>query len=392
MDDPYLKEINANVVIKVEKDDKYYVILDRTIFYPHLAGGQPKDKGTIEGIEVIDVYEENDKVIHVLREDLYTDKVNLSIDWDNRFDLMQQHTGQHLLSANLYSLYNAETDSFHFGKDSVSININKETFSEKEARQIEFLTNRMILSNLKINSYYPDSEELSDMPIRKIPMTDDYIRVVEITGLDYSACCGTHLDTTGEIGLVKIKKWHSNNGVTKIEFVCGNRALRDYSKKNNYISDLTKLLLTSEDKLIERTSSILDQNSKLEKEIKSLKEDLTEYKGELLLGASRVINGVKLIMHKFEDEDFKDVTRISSYLDQKENIIQIYSIEDVDTVRFIVTRSKNIKIDLNSIFNDIKKEINVKGGGSNKSIQGAIDSKYLETLVNTFAEKILAVI
>ncbi len=389
MDDSYLKEIKANVVLKVEKKGKYYVILDRTIFYPHLVGGQPRDKGTIEGIPVVDVYEENDNIVHVLEDDIYTDKVSLAIDWENRFDLMQQHSGQHLLSANLYSLYNANTDSFHFGEETVSINIDKESFSEKEARQVEFLTNKMILSNLKITSYYPDEEDLMDMAIRKMPKRDssEDIRIVEIAGLDYSPCCGTHLSSTGEIGLIKIKRWHSNNGVTKLDFLCGNRAIRDYRSVNNSIYDLTKILSTGEENVVDRTRFILNEKIKLEKEVRSLKEDLSRYRGDLLLKNANLQGDIRFVINRFRDEDFKTINWISSYLNQKKNIIQIYSVQENSSYKFIISRSDDLDIDLNSIFEEIKQNLDVKGGGSKSSIQGAASSDLIDILLSRFYEK-----
>lgn len=389
MDDSYLKEIKANVVLKVEKEGKYYLILDRTIFYPHLVGGQPRDKGTIEGVAVIDVYEENDNIVHVLEDDIYTDKVSLVIDWENRFDIMQQHTGQHLLSANLYSLYNAHTDSFHFGDDLVSINIDKECFSEKEARQVEFLTNKMILSNLKISSYYPNQEELLDMPIRKMPKTDkgEKVRIIEIAGLDYSPCCGTHLSSTGEIGLIKIKRWHSNNGVTKLDFLCGNRAIRDYREINNSIFDLTKILSTGQENVVDRTKFILDEKVKLEKQVKSLKEKLSKYRGDLLLQNASLHGDIRFVINRFKDEDFKSINWMSSYLSQKEDVIQIYSVEEDDSYKFIISRSDNLDIDLSSIFEEIKENLDVKGGGNKSSIQGATSSDLIDILLSRFYEK-----
>ncbi len=133
LNNPYLREIDARITSKVYENGKYYLKLNRTIFYPHLSGGQPGDKGTINGLQVLEVYEENDEIIHVIKENIHSDKVTLNIDWENRLDNMQQHTGQHLLSAAFYKLFNGETIGFHIGHDYVYIDVNLPELSEEDA-------------------------------------------------------------------------------------------------------------------------------------------------------------------------------------------------------------------------------------------------------------------
>src|SRR5699024_4971686 len=235
-------EIDANILEKSFKEDKYYFTLDRTIFYPHLAGGQPRDKGKINNINVIDVYEKDEDIVHILEEDIEGKDVQLSINWDNRFDLMQQHTGQHLLSSSFRSLFNAETVGFRIGEDYSTIDIQKPSLNKQEVKQVEFLTNKIIQSNFEVLSYIVKEDKLDEIPIDKLPTTDEDIRIVEIMGLDYSPCCGTHVNSTGEVGLVKIRKWENNKGNTRIEFLCGFRALDDYYWKNQYINEISSIM------------------------------------------------------------------------------------------------------------------------------------------------------
>ena len=156
MENPYLKEIHAKILEKKYRDKKYYIKLDRTIFYPHLSGGQPGDKGTINGYEVLETIEDNGSIIHVVEENISGVDVHLSINWDNRLDLMQQHSGQHLLSYSFDKLFNGQTVGFYISKDYVYIDIDIENITEAEIYQVEILSNKIIQSNFMIKSYFVD--------------------------------------------------------------------------------------------------------------------------------------------------------------------------------------------------------------------------------------------
>lgn len=389
MEDSYLKEIKANVVSIENKNDLFYIILDRTIFYPHLAGGQPRDKGTINGTPVIDVYEdENNNIVHVVKEEIYSDKVDLNIDWNNRFDLMQQHTGQHLLSANIFNLYQAETESFHFGDEYISIEVTKDDFSDKEIKQVEYLTNRMIQSNIKISSYIPSEEDLTEIPLRKAPTTEEELRVVEIDGIDFSACCGTHLNSTGELGLVKIRKTEKTKGKTKIDFVCGYRALQDYSWKNDAIYEIGALLSSKAESIVDKTKELLEIKENLEKELMMSKKNLAKARAEILLKESKSYNNISYIVKSFENENIKDVNLISSILNEDDNIIQLYTTSNNGTIQFIISRSNNLDINLNDILKTLKESMNIRGGGSKYSVQGIIEHQDSDNLIREFYSKI----
>lgn len=280
LDSSYLREIDGRIIDKIYKDDKYYLKLDRTIFYPHLSGGQPRDKGTINGVEVIEVYEEDGDIVHVLNENIQSNKVLLNIDWDNRLDNMQQHTGQHLLSAAFYKLYNGETLGFHIGKDYVYIDINITDFSEEDIEKIELYTNRIVFSNFEIKSYYIEKDNNDMIPLSRESNFNSNIRIVEIDNIDFSPCAGTHLKSTGEIGIIKIRKWKRYKGNTRIEFVCGNRALLDYIWKNKAINDTSLLLSSKDTDLFEKVQILYRQKKELEKKTRKLQEKLQNYESD----------------------------------------------------------------------------------------------------------------
>lgn len=273
LENPYLRQINARIVDKFYENDLYYLKLDKTIFYPHLSGGQPRDRGSINGIRVKDVYEEEGEIIHVIDENIHSDKVTLSIDWCTRIDNMQQHTGQHLLSAGFYKLYNGDTVGFHLGSEYVYVDINLPDMTWEQAEKIETYVNKIITSNFSIKAYYMGLSEMENIPVRKKPSVNSNIRIVEIDDIDFSPCAGTHLSHTGEIGMIKIRKWKKYKGNIRVEFVCGNRALEDYSWKNKDINEIALLLSSKDQDVLEKVKLLYSQKKELEKELRKLKSN-----------------------------------------------------------------------------------------------------------------------
>lgn len=198
LENPYIRQIDGRIVNKKYMNDKYYIKTNKTIFCPNLSHEQSGDKGTINGIPVLDIYEDEDDIVHVLSENILSHKVKLSIDWDNRMDYMQQHSGQHLLSNAFDRLLNIETTDIYIGDDLVYIDIDIPNITEKEIYRVENFTNKIIYSNFSMKTYL-------------------------------SPCRTIHLRSTGEIGIIKIKNIQSYKDHMRVEFVCGYRALKDYS-------------------------------------------------------------------------------------------------------------------------------------------------------------------
>ena len=271
LENPYLRQVDARIIDKKFENGLYYLKLDRTIFYPHLSGGQPRDEGHINGIPVVDVYEEDNNIIHVVKENIHSKKVRLEIDWARRIDIMQQHTGQHLLSAGFYKLYNGDTVGFHLGREYVYVDINLPDLSWEEAEKIENYVNTIITSDFEIKAYFVDSKNLDKLDLRKETKLDSNIRIVEIDGIDFSPCAGTHLRNTGELGMIKIRKWKKYKGNIRVEFVCGKRALEDFSWKNKAINDIALLLSSKDSDVYEKVNILYNQKREAEKELRKLR-------------------------------------------------------------------------------------------------------------------------
>lgn len=389
LNNPYLKQVDARIVEKVYKNNKYYIKTDKTIFYPNLAGGQPGDKGTINGVEVLDTYEDGEDLVHVVRDNIHSDKVVLTIDWDNRFDYMQQHSGQHLLSAAFYKLYNGETVGFYIGKEYVYIDVNLPEINQQEIIKIEELANRIVFSNFQIKSYIVEKSDLGNLTSISDTIPNSQIRIVEIDGIDFSPCCGTHLRYTGEIGLIKIRKVEKYKGNIRVEFVCGNRALQDYIWKNNSIYEIANLLSSKDKDIANKVAKLYEKKEKLERENRSLKEEIAKYKGEELFQQAKKIYNHNFIYKKFQDMDFQEVNNITNYLFSKDRTIILFALSEKDHAQFLVGVSKDININLNSILKALKNNMEIKGGGKDKLVQGKCLIKDLDLILEEFYESIL---
>jgi alanyl-tRNA synthetase len=219
--DSYLTAFHARVA--GSSADGLRVTLDRTAFYP-TSGGQPFDTGRLNGATVVEVIDEGDGIAHVLSEPLLAGEVAGEIDWTRRFDHMQQHTGQHLLSAVLLHTLNAPTVGFHLGAESSSIDITCAPLDSAQVREIERRANAIVFENRPVIVSFQDASE--DLGLRKPTERTGTVRIIAIDGLDRSACGGTHVRATGEIGAILIRKLDRIRGNVRIEFLCGGRALK----------------------------------------------------------------------------------------------------------------------------------------------------------------------
>ena len=223
---PYQKEFDAEV-LRCEKGKKGWdVVLDKTVFYPE-GGGQPCDLGTLGGVQVLDVHERGGEIVHTCAAPLEPgDTVHGAIDWARRFDLMQQHSGEHLVSGLVHAAYGYDNVGFHMGQDSITIDFNG-YIDEEGLRQIERKANEAVYANLETEIFYPDRETLSTLPYRSKKELEGQVRLVRFPGVDLCACCGTHVARTGEIGLIRLFSCVRFREGVRIEMLCGRRCF-DY--------------------------------------------------------------------------------------------------------------------------------------------------------------------
>jgi alanyl-tRNA synthetase len=259
--DTYQTGFTATVLECRPRKNGYEVVLDRTCFYPE-GGGQPGDQGTLGTVTVTDTHEKDGQVLH------YTDgplevgtTVTGEIDWDRRFDLMQQHSGEHMVSGVVHRIYGYDNVGFHMGADMVTIDFSG-ILTEAQLQEVEQEVNRRIWENSTVKCWYPDSETLAALPYRSKKALTGAVRIVEFPGADICACCGTHVRMTGEIGLVKlltVQKFHSG---VRVEMLSGQRAyayLSEIQAQNRQISQLLSAKVKETAKAVAGLSAELEE-------------------------------------------------------------------------------------------------------------------------------------
>ena len=316
-DDPYTTTFSARVVERTHFEGRPAVVLDRSFFYP-TSGGQPHDTGTLDGVPVTDVVarEADGAVLHVLARELpaQTDKVRGEIDWARRFDHMQHHTGQHVLTQAFVQVAGAQTVGFHLSADSVTIDLDKSALSPTKVAAAEALANRVVTENRAVRAWFPEPDELIKLPLRKVPEVHGKFRVVAIADFDVTACGGTHVAHTGEIGLIKVLRAEKRGDTLRIEFRCGGRALQDYAEKHALLSRLSAELTTGYTAIPDVLAKLREENKTLRKELKQLRDALLRSEAQALWEAAEQHDGYRVVRCAFEGRDVGEVRQIAQHL------------------------------------------------------------------------------
>ncbi|MEW9938005.1 DHHA1 domain-containing protein [Clostridium butyricum] len=372
-DDPYLRDFTAEIVNIEEHLGKFRVTLDKTAFFPG-GGGQSCDTGMIGDHKVIDVYEENDIVYHIVeKKPIKIHNVKCNIDSERRTDGMCQHLGQHVLSGCFFNLFNANTFAIHLGADVSTVDIYG-VLTEEQIRTAERLANKVIGDALKVESFIPTKSELKKVTLRRaLPNTKEDIRIVKIgDDFDINACCGLHPKSTLDLRLIKIKKFEKHKEGTRIEFLSGNRAIEDSYKKDEFQNSICKYLNCNENEAVNGIKN-LNNNLKEANEInKSLNITLANYQVKELIDNAETVGEFKIIKSIFDNENLKYINNLTSKLVETPNTITLMAIKSEDKVNLIFACTKGIKeIKVNEVLKDAISLIDGKGGGSPFMAQGA---------------------
>ncbi|HVO68391.1 MAG TPA: alanyl-tRNA editing protein [Aggregatilineaceae bacterium] len=309
--DAYATVFDAQLLEHTTYDGLPAVVLDRSYFYP-TSGGQPHDTGNLNDVPVVEaVIRESDGVIlHVLKGELAAQRVSGEIDWARRFDHMQHHTGQHILSQAFVLLAGAETVGFHVSPDSVTIDLDQPAVKSATVDAVEDLANQIVTDNRPVRVWFPSEDELTRLQLRKVPEVDSKLRVVEIEEFDVNACGGTHVAHTGEIGLIKILRVERRGDITRVEFLCGGRALQDYHQKHALLSQLAAELTTGYTEVPAALQKLREDNKTLQRGLRTLRAALLEQEAERLWQAGDRTGPYVLVELAFEGRDVADVRQL----------------------------------------------------------------------------------
>jgi alanyl-tRNA synthetase len=381
-DSPYINEWQTEVKEIVEKDGKYHVTLAETAFYPE-QGGQLADSGKIDGVPVEGLYEKDHTVYHILPAAPKANIVSCRLDFGKRFDHMQQHTGQHILSAVFEMLYHADTSSFHMGEEDASVELSIPDIPPEMIKAVEDKVNGLLNLDLKIRTHVASPKEAMRFPGVTPPAGADVVRVVEIETIEYNACCGTHVSHLGEIGLIKIVRTEKMGaGQTRAYFKCGRRALKDYQVKHDVTATLGRQYKVTESELVQRIDLQATQLKAATKEIEQLKNKLLDDEA-----AATAKSATSPLIVRAYDRPFDELNVLGKNLLKHGDFILILS--SVPDKRLVFARSDRfVNVNCGKVFKEQLPAYNGKGGGSpgwaNAGFAGEEDMKkfgaYLEEI------------
>jgi alanyl-tRNA synthetase len=367
--DSYQVEFEADVIERRTTEGKPALILDQTCFYPE-SGGQPDDRGAIDGIKVLRVLEDDEKIIHVLEEDVSSDRVKGRVDWQRRFDHMQQHSGQHILSQSFYELFRAETLSFHLGESVSTVEIDLRKVEDEEVEKVERRANEVIFEDREVKSYFVPEEKIKTIPLRKAPQKKGEIRVVEVSGFDYSACGGTHVRRAGEVGLIKILGWERIRNNVRFEFVCGRKAREDYAQKSRVIRQLGSRFTVPEREILASVEKIFLDLKSQRKRIRKLEEEVVRYEALEIVRQAKE----KIIRKIFQGKTAEQVKFLALNIIRQGEFVVLFGLKEEKRGHLVFARSENIQVDLRELLPLVSPLIKGKGGGQPSLIEIAAES------------------
>ncbi len=344
--DSYTTAFDARVIEHTLHDGRPAVVLDRTYFYP-TSGGQPHDTGTLNGITVRDVVvrETDNTVLHVLDGDLDADTVTGQIDWQRRQDHMQHHTGQHILTQAFIRVAEAETIGFHLSPDSVTIDLDKTSITAADIDAAEALANQIVMHDRPVRAWFPAEDDIPGLPLRKMPDVTGKLRVIDVEDFDVTACGGTHVARTGEIGVIKVLRTEKRGDATRVEFCCGTRALHDYRTKHAILSTLAADLTTGYTDIATVIDKMREENKSLRRELRSVREALLEREAQDLWQHSERRDGYRLVMQAFDGYDVGEVRQIVQHVIANPATIALCGTTG-DKAMLIVARSDDLPHDM----------------------------------------------
>jgi alanyl-tRNA synthetase len=367
--DPYLTEFGARVLRVEDLDGRTVAVLDRTAFYP-ASGGQPFDTGTLGGARVVDVVDGDDGTIrHVIEGVLAAGPIKARIDWTRRFDHMQQHTGQHVLSAAFDKLAQARTESFHLGSSASTIDLGREV-SPAIIDRVEDEANRIVWEDRPVHIRFADAAEAAALPLRKESGRTGTLRLIDVDGYDLSACGGTHVARTGAIGVVAVTGWEKFRGGTRVEFVCGGRALRSHRAMRDAVTGSVRVLSVLPAELPAAIERLQGELKDARRTIKGLQGDLAVHEAARLAdSAEETEKTLRMVVAALDGWDVSSLKTIASTIVERAGYVVVLFGTPMPAA-IVVARSTDVSLDCGSVLRNVTERFGGKGGGRPELAQG----------------------
>ncbi len=367
--DSYAREFRAQVTER--SADGLRIYLDRTAFYP-TSGGQPFDLGSIGGVPVENVEDEGDRIAHVLGQPLRETEgeVECRVDWERRFDHMQQHSGQHLLSAVFVERFGIATVSFHLGQDSSTIDLDTPALDPARLLEAERRANEAVFENRPLSVSFTEAAQATDL--RKAVAREGTLRIVSIEGLDSSACGGTHVGRTGEIGPVLLRKLEKIRNTVRVEFVCGGRAIRRAHADFEALSRIGQLVSGSLDEAPGIVAAQLEAAREAEKSRRKLESELAQYRGrELYSAAEPDESGIRRVLQRLTGGSREDLRAVAQSFTSQPKAVFTAAI-DGEPATLLLAVSPDSGLDAGKLLKAALAEAGGRGGGNQRLAQGSL--------------------
>lgn len=369
--DSYIKDFEAVVLFCIPNGNHFEAVLDRTAFFPE-GGGQCADTGVLHienrKIKVFDVQERNGEIIHFIDEEILPGQTVIGeVEFQERFSKMQQHTGEHIISGIVHRRFGYENVGFHLGKEEVTMDYDGPLTGE-ELRSIEYEANQVVAENREIKAYFPSTEELEKIPYRSKKELQGKIRIVEIQDCDICACCAPHVQTTGNVGLIKITNAIRYKGGMRLWIACGMRALEDYNQKESNVVQISNMLSAKQ-------QEVTDAVKRLTEEIQQLKEKAAKMQERLVMGYLESEKAVlkenpnaNLLLFEKELDTMAMRNFVNAGMELTKGVCGAFVGDEKQGFRYVLGSSGDIR--------EIGKKLNAafqgKGGGKPPMIQGSL--------------------
>ncbi len=374
-EDPYLTEFDAHVVEHLTWQNAPAVILDRTAFYPE-GGGQPADRGWLNDVAVLDVQTraEDHTIIHILEHPLESSHVHGRVDWTRRFDHMQQHTAQHILSQTFLRLFQAHTVGFHLGERYTTVDLDRGDISPEDVIRAETLANHIIEENLPVTARFVPPQLLDTLALRKPPKVQGPVRLVYIGDFDVVPCGGTHVAHTGEIGLLAVVRAERYKGGVRLTLLAGRRARADYRRRRELLHGLSNLLTCGEEELFPRVERLLQELRTLQEERRAWRERLIHQKARALLQHAIPLGPWHVIRSVVEDLSGEEVRKLAAELRNREDTILLLGWREENNARVLFAAPKHTPLHMGHLVREALAPVHGRGGGRPEWAEGGIPS------------------
>ena len=371
--DPLLRAFDASVVSCEPSGAGFEAVLDQTAFYP-TSGGQPFDTGTLAGVRVLDVVDGDDgRITHVTEGPIAAGAVvHGEIDWARRFDHMQQHTGQHILSAAFDRGFHVRTMSFHLGAETATIDLAREV-TPAEIADAERAANQVVWEDRPVQVRFVSDEEAARLPLRKDPARTGQLRIVDVTEFDLSACGGTHVPQTGMIGIIAVAGWERFKGATRLTFVCGGRVLRAFGALRETVTASTRSLSVLPGELPAAIERLQAEIKEAGRAIRRLDEELAGFRAADFREKAETIGPHRGVLRALPEEDAAAMKTLAMAIVSEPGFLVVFAGQGRPTP-VVIARSADVAIDAGGWIKRAASELGGRGGGRAEQAQGGIDA------------------